>query len=222
MVGVPPADFDRLLAIAEFGSEIIEPPGFVKLHEPDPMRTLAGQLGNCMQWHAHNLWSKGKALMFRLSDLREGGFLEELNLSVNAHWVYKPMVPQGRFVLDGSNTEEGRIPLNSDESLDLIKELYGEMSLPLIATIIRRIYELAKVDDASVHMSGRRSVLAAPLSSLLDFNGSSVDLSFTTDAYNSVGLKVFNAENSLLAWSSYKLPFHAPRQIIKIRRSFWE
>jgi hypothetical protein len=53
--------------------------------------------------------------------------------------------------------------------------------------------------------------LAAPLRSLLETSASEVDFSFISDAYNSVGLKVFDRWGVLVAWASYKFPFHAPQ-----------
>jgi len=147
---IPAVDYERLSIIAARGCDIVEPASFERLHEPEPMRKLSQHLGNCMQWHAHNLFSKGKALMFRLSDLREGGFLPELNFSTEAHWVFKPGTAQGRFVLDSSSSSHGRIPLNSVDSLDVIKANLGEMVLPQIKYLTRRWYALAKSKGVSL------------------------------------------------------------------------
>ena len=137
----PGEDLERARVITLHGSQLMLPEEFIRQPTPSPMRPMAARLGNTYLKHGHKLWSKGKALLFNVNELPQDTF-NKLNFGNNAHFTGKPNCPEGRFLFDPNHPEEGYSGLNTDEGLERMRLVYGDMTLPTIKEFLMMIYEV--------------------------------------------------------------------------------
>ena len=81
------------------------------------------------------MWNNNKALLFRVSDLSPET-LEQLHTANECHWVPKPDGPLGRFIIDCSNVNKGRVPLNGITSKEKGIARYQKVVLPSVRQIL--------------------------------------------------------------------------------------
>ena len=137
----PGEDLERARCITLQGSQLMLPEGFKRQPKPSPMRPMAAQLGNTYLKHGYKLWLKGKALLFNVNDLPRDTF-DKLNFGNNAHFTGKPNCPEGRFLFDPNNPEEGYSGLNTEEGLERMRAVYGGMTLPTIKEFLVMMYKV--------------------------------------------------------------------------------
>lgn len=136
-------DAPVLLALATSGAAIPVSSDFVSNPVAEKPRKLQQKLGNCYSKHAHKLWRSGGALVLREQDVPTK---ERRKLNLNSlHWCTKPFCDPGRWLGDLSNREKGT-PINCHESKELAKQIFGDMSYPMIEDII-----ISWLDYATVH-----------------------------------------------------------------------
>jgi len=139
---LPGEDLERARDIALHGSRLVLPEGFIRQDVPSPMRLMATRLGNTYVKHGFKLWEKGQALLFDVNELPIDTY-NSLNFGNNAHWTYKPNCPEGRFLFDPNNPADGFTGLNTKEGLEIIRSIYGDMTLPTIQEFLLMIYEVS-------------------------------------------------------------------------------
>lgn len=134
------SDAPVLCGLAGLGATIPVASDFVINPIVEPPRQLQRKLGKCYCKHAHKLWKSGGALVFREEDVP---ISEREKLNVNPlHWCPKPFCDCGRWLGDLSNRLEG-CSINSPESKEMARQLYGDMTYPLIGDIITSWLEYA-------------------------------------------------------------------------------
>ena len=147
---LPGEDLERARSIASHGSRLVLPEGFVRQDFPSPMRPMAARLGNTYLKHGYKLWEKGQALLFNVNELPADTY-NSLNFGNNAHWTGKPNCPEGRFLFDPNHPEEGFTGLNTEEGLERMRGIYGDMTLPTIQEFLMLIYKVCS--QKGCHMS---------------------------------------------------------------------
>ena len=128
-------NFAKLMSIAATGAEVDTDSKFSRHGRKVPLRAMHRRLLPVYRKHAHKMWSQGKALLLRLSDL-SAEQLASLHIGNDCHWTPKPMCPLGRFLIDCSNAGPGGIPLNSPEAKQKGIDRYQKVSLPTIREIL--------------------------------------------------------------------------------------
>ena len=128
-------NFIKLLSIAVSGAEVDTDSRFSRHARKTPLRAMHRRLLPVYRKHAHKMWSQGKALLLRLSDLSPEQ-LGSLHIGNDCHWTPKPLCPLGRFLIDCSNAGPGGIPLNSPEAKQKGIDRYQKVSLPTLREIL--------------------------------------------------------------------------------------
>lgn len=125
----------KLLSIATTGAEVDTDSKFSRHGRKTPLRAMHRRLLPVYRKHAHKMWSQGKALLLRLSDLSVEQ-LASLHIGNDCHWTPKPQCPLGRFLIDCSNAGPGGIPLNSPEAKQKGIDRYQKVNLPTIREVL--------------------------------------------------------------------------------------
>ena len=94
---------------------------------------------------AHKLCSKGKAAIFRLSDLSQSD-LDQLSFHSQLHNVAKMNDRASRMCFDASNPPDGITPLNHPSARAKSMLIYPSETLPTLESLTRSWFKL--VDDS--------------------------------------------------------------------------
>jgi len=107
-------EFHTLLEIAMLGALPDLPADFVSQASPSiSPRRLHVKLARLYSQHAYKLWKKGNILLLPLSSIPLTVRVA-CGMNFNSpHWTPKPGCPEGRFLIDPSNTDAGVLPVNS-------------------------------------------------------------------------------------------------------------
>jgi len=142
---ISPVLFSTVQNIASNGSRIFLPDNFVPNHVPLPRRSLDISLGKANLKQAYKLCSKGKAAIFRLSDMSQRD-LEQLSFHSQLHNVAKANDRASRMCFDASNPPDGMIPLNHPSARAKSILSYPSETLPTLESLVRSWLKL--VDDS--------------------------------------------------------------------------
>ena len=124
-----------LIDMAEHGCVIDPDPSFIPLRRTAPFRQLQRRLLPVYKKHAWALWSKGKGVLLRVSDIPPNN-LHSLHTANECHWTPKPGKPEGRFLIDCSNLPDGQMPLNGGATKDLGIQRYTKVCLPSLRSVL--------------------------------------------------------------------------------------
>eukprot|EP01036_Dinobryon_divergens_P034933 gene34933-45212_t len=119
---------DLLIELADYGGVVDVDDDFIPFRHSGPLRPLQQRLLPVYRKHAHKLWSSGKGLLLRVSDIPPH-ILSSMHTGNSCHLVPKPDTPEGRFIIDASNVSEGRIPLNGLSAKEKAIARYGQWQL---------------------------------------------------------------------------------------------
>ena len=126
---------DLLVELADYGGVVDVDDDFIPFRHSGPLRPLQQRLLPVYRKHAHKLWSSGKGLLLRVSDIPPH-ILASMHTGNSCHLVPKPDTPEGRFIIDASNVSEGRIPLNGLSAKEKAIARYGQVVLPTIRDVL--------------------------------------------------------------------------------------
>ena len=126
---------EKLMYVAAYGAVVDVDDDFVEFRRESEFRQLQQRLLPVYRKHAYKMWNNHKALLFRLSDLSPA-ILEQLHTANECHWVPKPDSQLGRFIIDCSNVNKGRVPLNGISSKEKGIARYQKVVLPSFSQIM--------------------------------------------------------------------------------------
>ena len=127
----------KLLEIAISGGQVDVDDDFIPFRRSAPLRSLQQRLLPVYRKHAHKMHQSGKGLLFRLSDIPRA-ILSRMHTANECHWVTKPGVPAGRFIIDCSNVGPSEVPLNGGTAKAKGIARYQQVHLPSIGTVLRK------------------------------------------------------------------------------------
>ena len=147
---VPPEfpKYEVLLELAENGAPIFNPPSFVPTTSPPKPRNNLGRLGNVFRYHAHKLWSSGKAVLIRWDDIP---VIERSQLHFShPHAAVKHDDAHMRFIIDPSNAPEGSCVLNSPGAKELSDAVWGVVKNPTIREIYTDMFDYCETNNCNL------------------------------------------------------------------------
>ena len=130
-------NLEKLLEIATIGGKVDVDDDFVPFRRSAPLRSLQQRLLPVYRKHAFKMHQSGKGLLFRLSDIPTA-ILGQMHTANECHWVTKPGVPAGRFIIDCSNVGPKEVPLNGGTAKEKGIARYQQVHLPSIITVLRK------------------------------------------------------------------------------------
>ena len=130
-------NLEKMLEIATIGGQVDVDDDFVPFRRSAPLRSLQQRLLPVYRKHAFKMHQSGKGLLFRLSDIPPA-ILGQMHTANECHWVTKPGVPAGRFIIDCSNVGPMEVPLNGGTAKEKGIARYQQVHLPSIITVLRK------------------------------------------------------------------------------------
>lgn len=155
-LGANHPDIDKLHELLEHGAVVNPGPNFAPNNNPNPRRLQEIALGNTIPKGYVKLRDELKGLILDRRILHPSEALLQ-NFPDN-HWVKSveadgTFKPSGRICIDGKNTLDDAIPLNSDVTRDNAILDYGRLEIPPFHSMIRQLIEYCEMYGIDVsHM----------------------------------------------------------------------
>ena len=138
IVSVDDPDRTKLMELVT-GMKLLVSEDFVPNNTPPPMRMLYKEVAGSVNKGLLKLWESDLVFIFDKSEMSK--FAEPIHYTP-LHWTTKVGKEGGRVLFDSKDCSSGPA-LNSDRAREMLKELYGEISHPLIDDFAEMILDFA-------------------------------------------------------------------------------